>query len=422
MNINNFSCNILKQKVQNILGQIGSLEIEAARYLGVINNLKKEFSSKSIEELLREEKYRKIFLGGLNRDLQPSPSALATFYGTFYNTHVDVDRLKKKLTAKIDSLSSDSTMPEKLFAKILPVIPDDPVLKLFEATQEAMKIALAFFDENYNIPIKQGTETVEVPLGNLATLRPGTHELKSAEEGVEIIENLLGAVFAILPDYNEDIFRFISLVTIPRFYAEKTHPYIKNKVCEALLRTLMGWYKLFTPEWGNLSDEYKDKYSIYGHLPNTFGSQLVEVVDASWKLIDSWAFSLNRFGVNLGQPSLRYFMQALEYLDKIIPLESPIDTSLLIYAGRLIYRGKYPWQYYYALNFRCCHPNFEDSLPIYHTVALDFDRISTNLRTEEYIRLLKIVAPQMYFGIAGFREKDGSFILIFNTTDPPKEL
>jgi len=28
----------------------------------------------------------------------------------------------------------------------------------------------------------------------------------------------------------------------------------------------------------------------------------------------------------------------------------------------------------------------------------------------------------MYFGIAGFREKDESFILIFNTTDPPKEL
>jgi hypothetical protein len=419
MNINDFSCNILKQKVQNILGQIGSLEIAVAHYLGVLNYLKKEFSSKSVEELLREEKYRKIFLGGLNEDLQPSPNSLSKFYSYLYCVEVDEDGLKEKLTSSSSTSSKPplyaKVNPEKSFYHIL-----ENVSQIFQATQEVMKTAQIFLDPKYRIQVKDADRALEMSLGDLAKLEPGIYELKSAEDGVEIFENLLKVSFAVLPDYNEDIFMFISLATIPRFYAEKTHPYLKNKACETFLKAVMGWDKLYIPENSALGADKREKYSIWGYPPNTLGSQLVKVVNASWNFLDKSADVLRDFGLNFERPSLRYFTQAMEFVDKVMALESPVSPRNLRYLSRYYeYKGKFPYSNYYALQMRARPSSLEDQVPLYKTVFYNLVRDEIGNKLDEYIRLLEFTALQMYLGIASVEIKENGLVFIFNTTDTP---
>jgi len=164
----------------------------------------------------------------------------------------------------------------------------------------------------------------------------------------------------------------------------------------------------------------KEKYSIWGYPPNTLGSQLVKVVNASWNFLDESADVLRNFGLNFERPSLRYFTQAIEFVDKVMSLESPVSPRNLRYLSRYIGdRGKYPYTTYYALQMRARPSSLENQVPLYKTVFYNLVRDEIGNKLDEYIRLLEFSALQMYLGIASVDIKENGLVFIFNTTDTP---
>jgi len=212
------SCSSLEGELRELLGQVCSLELAAARYLSFRSMLAEELRWRSADKLLKEEKFRKILLGGFDHKLEPSPNALAVFYRNIYNVVFDWDELKKRAFAGVDLYDAGVG----LFAEVREPPAElkwlaDYVKEVFEAAREAARRASKVLGKEYSVPVDIGERIVELPLSYFAELEPSYEgRLESGEEGVEVFERLLKAALPLTPDCDKVAFRFLSFARVPR--------------------------------------------------------------------------------------------------------------------------------------------------------------------------------------------------------------
>jgi hypothetical protein len=421
------SCSSLEGELRELLGQVCSLELAAARYLGFRNMLAEELRWRSADKLLKEEKFRKILLGGFDHKLEPSPNALAVFYRNIYDVVFGWDELKKRVFAGVDLYDAGVG----LFAEVRepPAAAGlkglvDYIKGVFEAAREAARRASNVLGKEYSVPVDIGERIVELPLSYFAELEPSYEgRLESGEEGVEVFERLLKAALSLTPDCNKVAFKFLSFARVSRFFAEKAHPELVDRSCEEFLRNVMGWREYYVPEHPQMPQDVRREYTIMGYDPKSLGDALVKVLSACWDLIDYLANTsyLKPFGLQLEQASLMYAWRACEKLSEASNLIPPATRWPLGYYGRSTgYRGKYPYTYYFAIKMRS-YDEIRYGQPRFYCVYYRLSWVDLKSDIREYLRLVGFMAPQMHLGIASVEKEESGLMFVFYTRSTPSD-
>jgi len=415
--------------LRELMGQVCGLELAAARYLGFRKKLAEELRWKSVDKLLKEEKYRKILLGGFDHKLEAAPNALAIFYKYIYDVEFDLNELKKRVLAGIDLYEAGTG----LFAEVKERVHltgwkplNERIKDIFEAAREAARRASKALGREYNVPVNLGDRVVEMPLSYFTELEPNYEgRLESGEEGVEVFERLLDVAIPLTPDRNELAVKFLSFAKVPRFFAVKAHPELADKKCEEFLRNLLGWSEYYVPELPQIPEDVKREYTIMGYTSDSLGDALVEVISRCWDLIDhlSDTSCLEPFGLQLKRASLMYAWKACEKLSEVSNLIPPVLEKPLRYYGRSTgYKGKYAYASYFAIKHRWYNNvAHRYGLPTFNCVyyRMSWEELRTNIH--EYLRLVGFMAPQMHLGIANVEKEENGLLFVFYTKYEPSD-
>ncbi|RLE87136.1 MAG: hypothetical protein DRJ67_05525 [Thermoprotei archaeon] len=368
---------------------------------------------KGLDELLEEERFQRILIGGLRRDLTLAPNSLARFYQLIYGVKYDFNELVARIKGGARSLADAAVnLTAQVADELLAGTVEKLVRDVLTAARNVMAVAgRVLGDRHYE------REAVE--------LKPSYEQaIESGEEGVKVFEELLEASLSTSPNYCEPMFGVLSLYRIPWFYAVKAYPGITTRkvylnyatTVEYLdfLREKLGWTEYFVPEVPG--ESVRRRFTIMGYEEGSLGKALVRLISACWSLLDHLAREklsygagerlLEPFGLRLEPESYKYVRRALESLSGVSNLEAPFKHGL--YARAVGYTGKYPYNYYYALGERI----FDRTLPVpccYYRGRVK----GLTVDGKPLPDLLRYMAPQMYLGIATMEREGDEYIFVF---------
>jgi hypothetical protein len=408
-----------------LLAKAFDVGLAAARFLGFYEVLRRELEGKDLEELLREERYKKILLGGLDRDYKLASNALAHFYRQIYGIGFNMAELIARMKAgmgleeagiglkaaveplRVTPKHDDAWHAE--YGYLIPIRVYFTARKILSTAQNTMMAAAKAFGGDYSIEGK----TLSSMLDSLKPSFEGG--LERGDEGVAVFKELLEKSLSISPNYDKGFFTVVTLRRIPWFYFTRAYSGVSSDRLE-FLEGVMGWVEHFVPEVPN--ESIKKNFTVMGYGSDSLGESLIDLIFWCWRLQDLLVKSevLKPFDTHLESEPKKYVKRCLEAISPSHSLKAPLEEAPLYTP--LFYSGKYPHMFYYALK------PLDDKLsswsdwtpPVPCRSYLGSIRgLVVNRGREWYdlASLLRFMAPQMYLGIATMERWRNEWVFIF---------
>jgi len=372
---------------------IGRLLNNTLKLLGFIEVLREELDGGDLRELLTEERYKRMLLGGLRRDLSFHENALAKFYKELYGVNYDFGRLTSNIRAGI-------TDPVEA-AEGITVRVEEDVLKRLETGASGLL-------ETLRSVFHRASGTLSGEFKKLAESKPEPVELESSHTGVKVLEDLIESALAISPNYNQTALKIVTLRRIPFFYAEKAYPEIRERQVMEFLRGKLGWDEFFRPDVHR--EEIARKFMIMGYGEASLGEAIINLIVETWRFLIDIGERLSVFlPFKIENEPYKYTEKALKAVSKISSMEAPVRFSQSCGEFHSGYRGDYYRRQYFALTYKELWKGYP---PRYNCYAFEGEvRGLSIVREVSLPDMLAYMAPQMYLGISSVERKEADTLI-----------
>jgi len=352
------------------------------KLLGFVEVLREELDGRDLKELLTEEKYKRMLLGGLRGDLSFHENALAKFYKELYGVNYDFGRLKSNIRAGI-------TDPVEAAEGITVRVEEDVLKRLEAGAWKLLKTLRSVY---------LAGETLVGEFKELAESKPEHVELENSHTGVKVLEDLVESALAISPNYNQTALKIVSLRRIPFFYAEKAYPEIRESQVMEFLRDRLGWDEFFRPEVHR--EEIARKFTIMGYGEASLGEAIINLIVETWRFFISIGERLSVFlPFKIENEPYKYTEKALGAVLKISSMKAPIR------------RGVHRKQQYFALTYEELWRGYPPHYCNCYTFEGKIKGLSV-IGEKSLPDILAYMAPQMYLGVGSVERKEVD-VLVF---------